>query len=95
MNWIQWLAVWFLVSAIATPFIGDWLARVREKQEANAEMQELLDKAQYQTALIEAVKNDIQTARDKARTSYFEALREESEAFMLDDNDQPHLDGAA
>lgn len=97
MNWTEVLAVWFLVSVVASPFVGQWLHNRR----VNQEFREHLDSERRRVRLEKLVElaDEYEAAQtDKQRSLTFRKATElgfTDGPFMLDEDAQPHLPKAS
>lgn len=97
MTWVQWAAVWFIVSVVASPFLGHWLhkRRTRIDRQRCARLEKLVELAdEWDSAPTDRERQAIyRKAQLLGFTEEDEQNREwEGAAFSLDEDVQPHSD---
>lgn len=98
MKWTEVLAIWVIISVIASPFIGSLLYKLRTRREFQGHLAREARRARLEKLADLADEYDL-ARTDRERLRIFRkasdlGFTEDSRPFLLDENEQPHKPAA-
>lgn len=97
MTPVQWLATWFIIAVVASPFIGQWLHSRRVNRQFRGHLESERRRVRLEK-LVELADEYEAAQTDKQRSLAFRKASDlgfTDGPFMLDEDIQPHLPRAS